>query len=201
MRSEIEKAQMGRGRRIPRQRRYRHLLQSEAFLSATSFILHGMLTFIHATTRFVPESDDFMAKSEGYRPVIFAMWHGQQFLIPFHRPREAPVTALTSRSADAEINARVLERNGVRPFEASGEDFDPQRQTAARRVETADPEQVGRIADRIRPGFKQGTVVLQKERVAVYVAALTDLEAQPAAETEDRLSAASTSDIPPQPES
>jgi len=95
----------------------------------------------------------------------------------------------------------LLERNGVRPFEGSGEDFDPQRQTAARRVETADPEQVGRIADRIRPGFEQGTVVLQKERVAVYVAASAALEAQPAAETEDRLPAASTSDIPPQPES
>jgi len=78
----------------------------------------------------------------------------------------------------------LLERNGVHPFEAPGEDFDPRRQTTVRRVETDDLERVGRIAERVRPGFEQGTVVVQKERVAVYVAA-------PGA----------TSDIPPQPES
>jgi lysophospholipid acyltransferase (LPLAT)-like uncharacterized protein len=120
MRSEIGKAQIERGMRTPKQRWHKRLLQSEAFLGVASLLLHGLMTFIHATTRFVPESDDFMEKSEGYRPGIFAMWHGQQFLIPYHRPREAPVTALTSRSADAEINARVLERNGVEAIRGSG---------------------------------------------------------------------------------
>jgi molecular chaperone GrpE len=65
----------------------------------------------------------------------------------------------------------LLERNGVHPFEAPGEDFDPRRQTTVRRVETDEPERVGRIAERVRPGFEQGAVVVQKERVAVYVAA------------------------------
>lgn len=65
----------------------------------------------------------------------------------------------------------LLERNGVHPFEVAGRDFDPRRQTTVRRVETDDPGEVGRVAERVRPGFEQGTVVVQKERVAVYVAA------------------------------
>jgi hypothetical protein len=120
MRSEIGKAEMERGMRVPKRRWHKRLLQSETFLSIASLLLHSMLTFIHATTRFVPESDDFMEKSEGFRPGIFAMWHGQQFLIPYHRPRGVPVTALTSKSADAEINAKVLERNGVEAIRGSG---------------------------------------------------------------------------------
>jgi molecular chaperone GrpE len=64
----------------------------------------------------------------------------------------------------------VLEEHGVLRFETAGERFDPHRQTAARTVPAADPGRVGLVAERLRPGFAQGEVPLQKERVVVYVA-------------------------------
>lgn len=107
----------------------------------------------------------------------------------------------------------LLERNGVHPFEAPGEDFDPRRQTTVHRVETDDPERVGRIAARVRPGFEQGTAVVQKERVAVYVAAPpaadapfdsetgADMETESDVKAGDTLSVTGTSPISLQPES
>ena len=107
-------------RRRKKRRPIRGLLQSNVFLTIVSYLVHGLLTFIHRTNRFVPESDDFVRKSEGMRPGIFAMWHGQQYLIPYHRPKSEPVAALVSRSTDAEINARILELNGVKTVRGSG---------------------------------------------------------------------------------
>jgi molecular chaperone GrpE len=63
-----------------------------------------------------------------------------------------------------------LGQNGVEPFQTPGDVFDPRRQTAIRTVPADDPAQVGQIAERLRPGFHQGEALLQKERVAVYVA-------------------------------
>lgn len=63
----------------------------------------------------------------------------------------------------------LLGQNGVEPFQAPGEELDPRRQTVARKVPTDDPGQVGRIAERVRPGFEQGEAILQKERVAVWI--------------------------------
>jgi molecular chaperone GrpE len=63
----------------------------------------------------------------------------------------------------------LLGQNGVERFEAPGEAFDPHRQTAVKTV-PAEPALTGRIALRLRPGFDQGDKLLQKERVAVYVA-------------------------------
>jgi molecular chaperone GrpE len=65
----------------------------------------------------------------------------------------------------------LLSQNGVERFEFTGEDFNAHRQTALRTVPTEDPSLVGRIAERLRPGFQQGETLLQKERVAVYAAA------------------------------
>ena len=64
----------------------------------------------------------------------------------------------------------LLGQHGVARFEASGDSFDPRRQTTPRTVPTDDPAQVGQVAERLRPGFEQGETLLQKERVAVYVA-------------------------------
>lgn len=64
----------------------------------------------------------------------------------------------------------LLGQHGVERFEGVGEVFDPRRQTAARTVATDDPGKVGRIAERVRPGFAQGEALLQKERVAVFAA-------------------------------
>lgn len=65
----------------------------------------------------------------------------------------------------------LLIQYGVEKFEVHGVEFDPRRQTALRTVPTEDPSRVGLVAERLRPGFQQGEVILQKQRVAVYAAA------------------------------
>jgi len=68
----------------------------------------------------------------------------------------------------------LLADHGVVAFEAPGARFDPHCQTAARTVPIANPDRVGDIAARLRPGFAIGEAPIQKERVAVYVAAADD---------------------------
>lgn len=65
----------------------------------------------------------------------------------------------------------LLDQHEVKPFEVIGEELDPRRQTAVNRIPTEDTALVGRVAERLRPGFEQGETLLQKERVAVYAAA------------------------------
>lgn len=72
----------------------------------------------------------------------------------------------------------LLGQNGVERFQAPGDAFDPRRQTAIRMVPADDPAQVGQIAERLRPGFEQGDALLQKERIAVYVASNGNDKAQ-----------------------
>jgi lysophospholipid acyltransferase (LPLAT)-like uncharacterized protein len=45
---------------------------------------------------------------QGEFPAIFALWHGQHLLVPYASPRDRKFVTLVSRSADAEINARVI---------------------------------------------------------------------------------------------
>lgn len=53
-------------------------------------------------------------------PIIVALWHGRHFMVPLLSPPEVPVTAIISRSADAELNAAVLRRLGVETVRGSG---------------------------------------------------------------------------------
>lgn len=64
----------------------------------------------------------------------------------------------------------ALDQHGVTTFRLPTEEFDPRRQTVARTIKTDEPARVGHIAGRVNPGFESGDAVLQKERVAVYVA-------------------------------
>lgn len=66
---------------------------------------------------------------------------------------------------DVEI---ALARHGVVPYRVPGDDFDPHRQTALCTVAAPEPGAAGKVAERLRPGFEQGTALLQKERVTVY---------------------------------
>jgi len=69
-------------------------------------------------------------------PAIFAMWHGQHFLMPFVK-RDDPShrsKALISRHRDGEINARAAEQLGVETIRGSGAhngDFYRKRGTVA----------------------------------------------------------------------
>lgn len=86
-------------------------------------------------------------------------------------PEELTPETLFRQLADFQDDIELLlGQHGVELFAGVGEAFDPRRQTVARTVPTDDPGQVGHIAERVRPGFEQGETLLQKERVAVYVA-------------------------------
>jgi molecular chaperone GrpE (heat shock protein) len=91
--------------------------------------------------------------------------------------RQRPVEELTPERFFQQLDGLqddvelLLGQHNVERFEVSGEEFDPRRQTALRTISTDDPARVGRIAERLRPGFQQGETLLQKERVAVYAAA------------------------------
>jgi len=63
----------------------------------------------------------------------------------------------------------LLGQNGVETFQVPGESFDPNRQTSLKTEPTTEESRVGTIAARLRPGFNEGEVLLQRERVAVYV--------------------------------
>lgn len=76
----------------------------------------------------------------------------------------------------------LLEQHGVERFESPGPAFDPARQTALRIVETAEAELVGRIVERLRPGFTHGKTQLQREGVAVYAAGAANDRAAPPAD-------------------
>jgi molecular chaperone GrpE (heat shock protein) len=80
----------------------------------------------------------------------------------------------------------LLEQHGVERFEAAEPAFDPSRQTALRTLETEVVDQVGRIAQRVRPGFSLGPTLLQREGVAVYARAnREDAEAPPAPDIDE----------------
>lgn len=86
-------------------------------------------------------------------------------------PEELTLDALFRQLADFQDDIELLlGQHGVERFEALGEEIDPRRQTVARTIPTDDPGRAGRIAERVRPGFEQGETILQKERVAVWVA-------------------------------
>ncbi|WP_240907053.1 nucleotide exchange factor GrpE [Paludisphaera rhizosphaerae] len=62
----------------------------------------------------------------------------------------------------------VMFRQGVEPFRAEGDVFDPRRQRAVTTVSTPDPGLAKTIAARIRPGFQAGEKVVRPEVVSVY---------------------------------
>ncbi len=62
----------------------------------------------------------------------------------------------------------ILYRQGVEPFQAEGDAFDPKRQRAVSTVPTDDPNHNKTLASRLRKGFCSGEKVIRPELVAVY---------------------------------
>ena len=56
----------------------------------------------------------------GMGPVIFALWHGQHLLTPCFYSPEVDLVVMFSRSADAELNALVVQKLGFRVVRGSG---------------------------------------------------------------------------------
>jgi lysophospholipid acyltransferase (LPLAT)-like uncharacterized protein len=106
--------------RVRLQRRSKSWLRSRAAVGLGAGVIHGALRFIRLAQRTAPGSSDFRAILTRHHPAIVGLWHGQHLLAPFFRPIELPYVALLSRSADAEMNAAVVERFGIRTVRGSG---------------------------------------------------------------------------------
>jgi molecular chaperone GrpE len=65
----------------------------------------------------------------------------------------------------------LLIQNGINTYREESNIFNGKRQRVLRKVPTPDPESVGRIVQSLRPGFERNDSIIQKEAVAVYVAA------------------------------
>jgi molecular chaperone GrpE len=76
---------------------------------------------------------------------------------------------------DVEI---LLDQNGVVAFTESSDTFEPRRQRALKNVLTIEEEKVGKVAERVRPGFEQGDEIIKKELVRVFVLDKTILNSQ-----------------------
>lgn len=91
----------------------------------TKGMLAGLLAqamkFIRLTNPMVAGSTRFdRSRCEEMGPAITALWHGQHLLLPaFYRSRW-PLVAMVSRSADAEINALLIEKFGIEAVRGSG---------------------------------------------------------------------------------
>lgn len=90
-----------------------------AKVALANLILSG-LRFVKATNPVVPGSDPFEEGIRESTPAIFALWHGQHLFAPLLYPRDVAIVAMVSRSADAELNALVLERLGFGTARGSG---------------------------------------------------------------------------------
>src|SRR5262249_8313075 len=62
----------------------------------------------------------------------------------------------------------ILYRQGVEPFTAEGDAFDPRRQRAVATATTDDPALNKMISARLRKGFQAGEKLIRPEIVSVY---------------------------------
>ncbi|MCW6507138.1 lysophospholipid acyltransferase family protein [Lichenifustis flavocetrariae] len=95
-------------------------MQSAPVLEGASLLVSGYLRLVRATNRFVQEPAGFLDNIAPELPVIVAMWHGQHFMIHYAWPPGARIAALISRHRDAELNAVLLKRLGVKAIRGSG---------------------------------------------------------------------------------
>lgn len=80
----------------------------------------SVVRLVNATNRTAAGSDSIEEAVRLHTPAIAAIWHGQHLLAPAINPRGNKMVALFSRSADAEINARVAEKLGFGVVRGSG---------------------------------------------------------------------------------
>jgi lysophospholipid acyltransferase (LPLAT)-like uncharacterized protein len=83
-------------------------------------VIYAWLWLVHKTNKILPGSTDGIELFNKNAPAIFAIWHGQHFLVPFLSPKGAKVVTLFSKSADAEINAKLAEHMGFETVRGSG---------------------------------------------------------------------------------
>jgi lysophospholipid acyltransferase (LPLAT)-like uncharacterized protein len=88
-------------------------LNSPTVQNAVASAGASYLRFVHRTSSFAFDPPAPYEKYIHLAPVIFAMWHGQHFMLPFARIFEFDVRVLISRHRDGEINALVARKLGI----------------------------------------------------------------------------------------
>ena len=80
----------------------------------------AFLKFVNRTNPLDPRSSKYDEVFRANEPAIVALWHGQHLMIPFLASKGAKFVAMISRSGDAEVNARIVERMGFQTVRGSG---------------------------------------------------------------------------------
>ena len=102
-------------------RKFRTKLTSQSwFAELLASFLWFALKFVHRTNPLMSQTSEVYDKIAENSPVIFAMWHGQHVMTPFAAPKGLRMAAMFSRSADAELNARIVAKLGVETVRGSG---------------------------------------------------------------------------------
>jgi lysophospholipid acyltransferase (LPLAT)-like uncharacterized protein len=84
------------------------------------WLAYGYMRFVGWTNPLVKGAARLEDGKAEYGAFIVALWHGQHIMAPLLVPRSFPMVALLSKSADAEINARVVEKFGIETVRGSG---------------------------------------------------------------------------------
>lgn len=96
------------------------LRQSRVAKAALTSLFWYGLRFIRFTNPPVDGSAKPTGGNAEYEPCISALWHGQHLLAPAVYPSSRSLVAMVSRSADAELNAKVIEKFGIEAVRGSG---------------------------------------------------------------------------------
>ena len=97
------------------------LARSRFVADIVASVIVNYLRLVYRTNRLVffdrQRADEIAAT---HTPFIVTCWHGQHFMVPFFRRAGHPSVLMVSRSTDAELNARVVEKMGFETVRASG---------------------------------------------------------------------------------
>ena len=96
------------------------LAQSRLAKGLLTWLFAQALRFIKLTNPPVKGSSKLVGEYDDHEPGIVALWHGQHLLAPALYPSKRGLVAMVSRSADAEINAMVVESFGYEAVRGSG---------------------------------------------------------------------------------
>lgn len=96
------------------------LADSRFVKQAVAGVLAYALRFVYWTNPPREGSTDVDALELEHAPSIAAIWHGQHLLVPLAVPRRRKAVVMVSRSADAELNALVIEKLGLGTVRGSG---------------------------------------------------------------------------------
>lgn len=97
------------------------LAESQIAKGLLAGLLVRIMKFIRLTNPMVAASVRFeRSRSDETGPVILTVWHGQHLLMPAFYTGLRPLVAMVSRSADAEINALLVEKFGIEAVRGSG---------------------------------------------------------------------------------